>query len=196
MADRRAGLALFERAVTIHREDCTLLVEAGRFEASAVEAMPETGSRHERTLAYGLGAAPVFDSFRRLIGQLAGLLILVQTSGRREVLDLPDLPIAEERWRQTGETLAALDAPGGLGTHKARLEAAWRHIGECLSSFRRYGEKGGGDAAIDRAAQEIGAAYRALKSASDEEAGLSMIDFRQACCSCMAPRANTVNSIS
>lgn len=185
MTEPRAGLALFERAVTLHRADCTALDAAPRFAADGFDPA-ERAVADARLSAYATAAEPVFDACRRLIGQLAGLLILVRASGRREVLDLPDLPIAEERWKAAGERLGRLAAPGGLAAHKARLEAAWRLIGEGLASFRRIGERaGGGEAAIDRAADEIAAAYRALRTASDAEAGLVMVDLRQACCACM-----------
>lgn len=188
MQTDKAGRALFERAVTLHRADCSALVEPPRFTASAADAPLGTVDEalSDRVVAYRLGAGKAYEAFRRLIGQLAGLLILVQASGRREVLDLPDLPIAGERWQQAGETLAGLDAPGGLATHKAKLDATWTHIGAGLRHFRRFGEIGGGEAALAIASNEINAAYQALRSASDMEAGLSMVDFSQACCSCMA----------
>ncbi|MBB5753437.1 hypothetical protein [Prosthecomicrobium pneumaticum] len=188
MTERRAGLAFFERAVTLHRADCAALDAAPRFAADGF-GPAERMAAEARLSAYAAAAEPVFDACRRLIGQLAGLLILVRASGRREVLDLPDLPIAEERWRAAGERLAGLAAPGGLAAHRARLEAAWRLIGEGLASIRRFGERAGGEAAIDRAADEIAAAYRALKTASDAEAGLAMVDLRQACCACMVQPA-------
>ncbi|MCX5569864.1 hypothetical protein [Kaistia nematophila] len=186
MRTDKAGRALFERAVTLHREDCSALAEPARFTASAV-ALPGAAEEAlaDRVVVYRVEAGKAYEAFRRLIGQLAGLLILVQASGRREVLDLPDLPIADERWRQAGETLAALDAPGGLAAHKARLDATFAHIGAGLRHFRRFGEIGGGEAALAIASNEINAAYQALRSASDMEAGLSMVDFSQACCSCM-----------
>lgn len=190
MRSDKAGRALFDRAVTFHREDCAALAEPARFMASAA-AFPgdaDDAATSERLVAYRVGAGSAHEAFRRLIGQLAGLLILVQASGRRDVLDLPDLPIADERWQQAGDTLAALEAPGVLAAHKTKLEATWRHIGTCLRHFRRFGEIGGGEPALAAASNAIDAAYRALRSASDAEAGLSMVDFSQACCSCMAPQ--------
>lgn len=186
MRTDKAGRALFERAVTLHREDCSALAEPARFTASAVAPPGASGaSLADSVVAYRVGAGRAYEAFRRLIGQLAGLLILVQASGRREVLDLPDLPIADERWREAGDALAALDAPGGLAAHKAKLDATWKHIGAGLRHFRRFGEIGGGESALAIASNEINAAYQALRSASDMEAGLSMVDFSQACCSCM-----------
>jgi hypothetical protein len=184
MQTDKAGRALFERAVTLHREDCSALAEPARFTASAVAAQPDEALA-DQVVAYRVGAGKAYEAFRRLIGQLAGLLILVQASGRREVLDLPDLPIADERWQQAGETLAGLDAPGGLAAHKAKLDVTWTHIGAGLRHFRRFGQIGGGETALAIASNEINAAYQALRSASDMEAGLSMVDFSQACCSCM-----------
>ncbi|MBN9059333.1 MAG: hypothetical protein J0H21_09090, partial [Rhizobiales bacterium] len=93
MRTDKAGRALFERAVALHREDCSALAEPARFTASAV-ALPGAAEEAlaDRVVVYRVEAGKAYEAFRRLIGQLAGLLILVQASGRREVLDLPDLP--------------------------------------------------------------------------------------------------------
>lgn len=181
-----AGRALLDRAVTIHRQDCAMMAEPGRFAASAAEdaAVPSSrGDAPDAVVAYRVGAAAVFDTLRCLIGQLAGLLILVEVSGRREILDLPDLTLAEGRLAEAEAALAALAAPGGLAAHKARLERARRQIGEALRAFQRLGEADGATAPA-AASDRIKAAYATLRDASDIEAGLTMVDFRQACCTC------------
>jgi len=182
-----AGRALLDRAVTIHRQDCAMMAEPGRFAASAAEdvAVPSAGrDAPDAVVAYRVGAAAVYDTLRCLIGQLAGLLILVEVSGRREILDLPDLAVADGRLAEAEAALAALAAPGGLAAHKARLERARRQIAETLRAFERLGEAAGGASAPAAASDGIKAAYATLRGASDIEAGLTMVDFRQACCTC------------
>jgi hypothetical protein len=179
-----AGRALFERAVTIHREDCAAVAGAGGFAASDATAPIETSAAPEALVAYRLGAAAVFDTLRCLIGQISGLLILVEVSGRRDILDLPDLGLARERLATAEAAIAGLSAPGALAAHKARLARAQRLVGESLAAFARLGDAAGGAAALAEASARITTAYQVLKAASDVEAGLTMVDFRQACCTC------------
>jgi hypothetical protein len=183
---------LFLRAVTIHRSDCTAVAaaEAPAFEAVAVDDVPcAEPANDEQVAAYRAGAAEVFEAGRRLVGQLAGLLILVRLSRSRDVLDLPDLPLAGERLGAAKEALGRLAAPAGLGRHRQALVATLERLDLCLSELCRFGEVGGGEAALDRASDAVAAAHRALVAASDVDAGFTMVDFRQACC-CCAPAVN------
>ncbi len=188
MRSSKEGLFFFERAVTLHRQGCEILSDP-RTAPIGWGGQDETGTGAgalpDNIVAYRVGAGKAYEAFRGLIGQLAGLLILVQASGRREILDLPDLRIAEERWQAAGAALAGSRVPDALAAHKAKLDAACQHIGACLREFEHCGDIGGGAAALVRASDRIGAAYQMLKSASDADAGLSMVDFRQACCTCM-----------
>lgn len=179
-----AGRALFERAVTIHREDCAAVAGSAGFAASDATVPMEPSAAPEALVAYRLGAAAVFDTLRCLIGQISGLLILVEVSGRRDILDLPDLGLAGERLATAEAAIAGLAAPGALAAHKARLARAQRLVGESLSAFARCGEVSGGAAALAEASARIATAYQVLRAASDVEAGLTMVDFRQACCTC------------
>lgn len=187
-----AGRALFDRAVTIHRQDCEVVAggAAGGFAASEVEEAPAWTAAPDAVVAYRVGAAKVFDTLRCLIGQLAGLMILAHASGRREILDLPDLGIATARLGEAEAALAVLSAPGGIAAHKVRLDQARRQIAESHAAFARLGEVGGGAAALAQASERIAAAYQTLKAASDVEAGLTMVDFRQACCTCTTPKGS------
>jgi hypothetical protein len=181
-----AGRALFDRAVTIHRQDCEIVAGAGigGLAATEVAEAPEWTAAPDAVVAYRVEAGKVFDTLRCLIGQLAGLLILAQASGRSEILDLPDLGIAAARLAEAETALSALAAPAGLAAHKARLEQARRQIAESHVALGRLGEIGRGAAALAEASDRIATAYRTLKAASDVEAGLTMVDFRQACCTC------------
>lgn len=179
-----AGRALFERAVTIHREDCAAVTGTGGFAASDATVPLEPYAAPEALVAYRLNAAAVFDTLRCLIGQISGLLILVEVSGRRDILDLPDLGLARDRLATTEAAIAGLAAPGALAAHKVRLARAQQLIGESLAAFARLGDAAGGAAAVAEASARIATAYQTLKAASDVEAGLTMVDFRQACCTC------------
>jgi hypothetical protein len=189
---RNRASDIFQRAVTIHRSDCTAVAAAvaPAFEAATVDdALRVEPVSDEQVAAYRAGAAVVFEAGRRLVGQLAGLLILVRLSRSRDVLDLPDLPLARERLAAAKEALGVLAAPGGLGRHRQALAATLDRLDLCLTEFSRFGEADGGEAALDRASDAVAAAHRALVAASDVDAGLTMVDFRQAC-GCCAPVVN------
>jgi hypothetical protein len=73
-----SGRDMLDRAALVHRWDCPAVAEP---------ALPEPDVAEVDAAAAASLRRP-YDSLRRLIGQAAGLLVLAQTSQRREVLDL------------------------------------------------------------------------------------------------------------
>lgn len=176
----------FERAVTIHRYDC---------EAVSVDDQPTGGgpaadidaacfALDEAVVGYAVAARPLYDGMRRSIGQVAGLLVLVQASGRRDVLDLPELAVAGERWDELAQRLRTLKVPRGLEPHFDRLERAHAMIGDVLDAFYAARRTRGWQSSLDRASETIKSAYACLQAASEPRAGMTMVDFNHACCSC------------
>jgi hypothetical protein len=55
----------------------------------------------EQLIAYSLSVEAVFGNLRALLGQISGLLILIQSRLQRDAADLPDVAIARERWAET-----------------------------------------------------------------------------------------------
>lgn len=186
MADMSAK-RFFERAVTIHRYDCELIAVPplsdadGRESRSAVENDP---AADEAVVRYVIATRPIYDGLRRLIGLIAGLLVLAEAGGRRDVLDLPDIPAARERWAEVEQRLAALQAPRGLASHHARLHASHATLGEVLDDFGQARLQRDWQQHLDRAGDRIKHAYAWLQAASEPRAGMTPVDFNHACCSC------------
>jgi hypothetical protein len=185
MADMSAK-RFFERAVTVHRYDCEL-VAAPPSDAEGGEtrqAIENDPAGDEAVVRYVVAARPVYDGLRRLIGQIAGLLVLAEAGGRRDVLDLPDIPAARERWAEVEQRLAALQAPSGLEGHLDRLATAHATLGEVLDDFGLARLQRDWRQHLDRAGDRIKHAYAWLQAASEPRAGMTPVDFNHACCSC------------
>lgn len=183
MSDTRA---LFDRLVTVHRPDCTLLASAGPFAATPAIAESELARQFgsDAAAAYAVKARVIFEDLRRIVGQLAGFLILARLTRRQEILDLPELELAAERWQRSAAALSELSAPAPLSEHKKRLEAAIRCCGDVLREIEDLARPNRSDQALDRAGDRIKDAYRALQSTASDKAGLVMVDFSNACCNC------------
>lgn len=185
MADMSAK-RFFERAVTIHRYDCELVTappsdaEGGKTR-QAIENDP---AADEAVIRYVVAARPVYDGLRRLIGQVAGLLVLAEAGGRRDVLDLPDIPAARERWAEVEQRLGALRAPSGVEGHLDRLATAHATLGEVLDDFGLARLQRDWRRHLERAGDRIKHAYAWLQAASEPRAGMTPVDFNHACCSC------------
>ncbi|MBN9551726.1 MAG: hypothetical protein J0H31_23410 [Alphaproteobacteria bacterium] len=185
MADKSAK-RFFERAVTIHRYDCEL-VTAPPPDAEGGEtrlAIENDPSAKEAVVRYVVASRPVYDGLRRLIGQVAGLLVLAEAGGRRDVLDLPDIPAARERWAEVEQRLRALRAPSGVEGHLDRLATAHATLGEVLDDFGLARLQRDWRRHLDRAGDRIKHAYAWLQAASEPRAGMTPVDFNHACCSC------------
>lgn len=184
---REPAARFFERAVTIHRFDCEAVAETGAAITDndrADEAVLAREMREEATIRYAVAARPPYDGMRRAIGHLAGLLILVEAGGRRDVLDLPETAAARERWHELQDMLAALAAPPGQAAHLSHLRHAHAAIGLVLDGFDAARGERDWRRRIDEAGCRIKEAYAHLQRASEPRAGMAMIDFNHACCSC------------
>ena len=186
MADMSAK-RFFERAATIHRYDCEMVAATQPSDAESEESLPaieEYDVTDETFVRYVVATRPVYDGLRRLIGQVAGLLVLVAASGRRDVLDLPDIPAARERWIEVEQRLGALQAPRGLEGHLARLETTHVALGAVLDDFGQARLRRDWLQHLDQAGDRIKHAYAWLQAASEPRAGMTPVDFNHACCSC------------
>ena len=183
-----SGKQFFERAVTIHRHDCEAASTAEAAARIGNDEVGETigvgGGLDEAIGGYAVATRPVYDGLRRLIGQLAGLLVLAQAGGRRDVLDLPDIAAARDQWSELGQRLGGVRTPQGLAPHFTRLEAAFATLGEVLDDFGLARLRPDWETHLDRAGERIKHAYAYLQAASEPRAGMMPVDFNHACCSC------------
>ncbi len=121
----------------------------------------------------------------RVIGQTGGLLIIVQSSGRREAVDFRSLESAEDAFREACDRLAALSAPTRLAPHRMRLEQAARLVEISLKALRNLRSDGDGPDLMP-ALDALSRGYKILQATSDSRFGMMMVDFRHACCTCGA----------
>src|SRR4029077_10066438 len=120
-----SGRDLLDRADLGHRWNCPAVAEP---------ALPEPDVAEVDAAAAAALRRP-YDALRRLIGQAAGLLVLAQTSQRREIVDLPAVAVAREQWREVTSTLANLNAPRSCGPQVENLIRAARLVGACLDAL-------------------------------------------------------------
>jgi hypothetical protein len=181
-----SGKRFFERAVTVHRYDCELVAAPPSPDIDSEETLPAGagGAVDEAIVAYVVEARPVYDALRRMIGHVAGLLVLAQAGGRRDVLDLPNIPTAREKWNEVEERLATLRAPYGLEAHLGRLKATHETLGQVLDDFDSARLRRDWQRHFDQAGDRIRRAYAWLQAASEPRAGMTPVSFDHACCSC------------
>jgi hypothetical protein len=128
--------ALLDAVPTLHSADCD-------------SPKPNTGSAGvaidrglpDEIASYLIGARRVYSDLRRLVGQIAGLLILAQASNRKEALDLPILAAAKELWLSVPEQMELLRAPSRLDANLSHLRSAHRLLGSCFDSREPFDAK-------------------------------------------------------
>jgi hypothetical protein len=180
MAADGSSLTMLDWAAQVHDPSC-----AGFGPPSAVETFTMLDAIEDEVAAYGLEARLVYSALKRLIGQAAGLMILLEASNRREALDLVSLVNAEELFQEARQRLGRLHAPSRLEQHFTHLAAAGRLVGASLMALRQQRD------AVARpdmtaAIENLSAAYRHLQTASEDRFGMTMVDFRHSCCNCGA----------
>lgn len=182
---RPQGAALFERLAVLHRPDCTAPMQPPPAESLSDEGEIARALASDAAGRYGVAARAVFNDLRRLVGQLAGLLILARLTSRPDHAGLPEVKACREREAEIAAQLAALAAPGPLGPHRDRLSASaglCRAILDGLVAWRA--DARGADATFDALNAQIRRAYAVLETCAETRAGLQMIDFSHACCAC------------
>ncbi len=162
---RRRGIAMrtepgsgafFERAVTIHRFDCQAVAgKGGDAGFDGDEAALEAFLPSEAAVRYGLEARLAYDGLRRLVGHLAGLLLLAEAGGGARVLDLPDLRAARDRLAEIEARLADLRPPLRFEPHRHQLVEAHRRAGEVMAHIEASGRPGDASAAREAATRAV-----------------------------------------
>lgn len=181
----RAERQTFDRIVGVHRPDCAL------FRCAPVEEMTAPGEAElvatlgsEQTAEYALACRGIYEDLRRVIGQLAGLMILARTSRSARFVELEQVDQCRKRWDEAAAKLGTLEAHGPRIRHKELLEAAHDFCGHVLRTFPSLHSGADLDRMFDEIGERLKQAYGCLSRASSHEAGLVMVDFSHACCSC------------
>ncbi|WP_421698150.1 hypothetical protein [Ancylobacter sp.] len=176
--------ALFDRLTSVHRPDCALFADGPlpMPVAGPDDLAPLLGS--DQAARYADACHPVFEDLRRVVGQLAGLMILAQLTDSSEVAGLGELASCRQRFAEAGERIRLLAAPGALEPHREQLVAAHAFSGLALGTFSELRPRGDNEAAFDKISRHVRRAYAHLSAATAEKAGLAMVDLSHACCSC------------
>jgi hypothetical protein len=144
----------------------------------------------ETLIGYSLALEHVFGNMRALLGQIAGLLILVQSRLQRDAPDLPDLAIARERCAETTQYLRTLKIPEARAANGPKLKEAFGLIQSSLSIISEM-RKPRIDEGVTEASRRLREAYALMQSICDHRIGLTMVDTTDACCSCGKAIAGT-----
>jgi hypothetical protein len=135
--------------------------------------------------AYLSTLRPVYDAMKRCLGQMAGLLLLLQT----RYLDPHRADVMHDAMREIlvelSDRLCVLKAPEGAQRHFHGLEALVRQLeagAEQLSRQKDLIDPASAD--LDALVRRLFAIQQGLLAAAEPRAGLSPVDFTAACCTC------------
>lgn len=177
-------LDLFTRLTTVHKPDCDVFEGATRPVLSPDPDSLAITLGTEEAARYAASCRPVYEDLRRVVGQISGMMILAQLTGRSEVADLPELESCRQRWQQAADRLNALSVPSELSAHHDQLKGAHTFSGSALRSFSDLSPNRDNDTIFDKIARHVQRAYAHLRAATADKAGLQMVDLDHACCSC------------
>ncbi len=172
---KEPGLKLLDRFITLHRPDC----EAIRPEAMALPAddLPPLCEEDDARLRRP------FDELKRLIGQVAGLLLLAEVSTRREIVEAPTLLTAVEKLREVSAAIEEVKPKLRNPAAVAAFPGIAEYIGQAITALRSAADAPA-TLEIGPALMRIKTAYGLLQRMAEPGRGRSMVDFSQACCSC------------
>lgn len=175
---------LFSRLSTVHKPDCAIFGDGPLPEPAPNpdEIARMLGS--DDAALYAEQCRPVYEDLRRVVGQLAGLMILNQLTSSSDVADLKELDNCVERCKSAEDRLNALKVPSPLTGHFEQLKAT--HYFSCLAmeTFSLLSVNGDNEEHFDTIARHVRRAYAHLRGATAEDVGLEMVDLSQSCCSC------------
>jgi hypothetical protein len=144
---------------------------------------PTATAQQNGTLAsYTLESQRVFEDFRQVLAQIAGLLVLAATGGKTATPHHPMLEISSELYRETADRLKMIAAPPEAGHHFSHLQSAARALEETLRDARAHLNHRIGKAGIDKVLLPLRVAQVEMNRVSRLLPGFEMVDFGQACC--------------
>lgn len=162
------------------------LYECAMFDAPEPVSDPlmDIQTNRDEMILYALQLRPCYHRIGRIIGQLAGLFILAQASGRFEA-DFRAVVIVIEQVEQTVAAIHAIKIPKQTERHHERLVKALRLVASVTAEFSDSMRT------PERVRERLGLWTRRLKRANAmvsgaavERLGLMPVDFSHACCNC------------
>lgn len=171
----------------VHAADCDIWAVP---EEAQPEALFAEGITDEAIAVYCGEARPLYDAFKRVLGQLSGILILLQTGAAERDRHAALLDAARGQLAEARRRLPALRPPAGAARHAealAEVGAALDRVAERMT--RRLDLIDPASADLDGVVRALFDVHRRLLAAAEPRAGMAPVDFRHACCSCGAPAA-------
>ena len=135
----------------------------------------------EDVLASVLGFQGAYSDLRRLVGLVAGMLLLSQTSGKTNAIDWSMLAGARETWNKAETSIRGVKPSPSVERNLHHLERAHQLIGNCLDVLRSP-RKVASEMGVQVALRNVAESYRHLQYASSPGLGITMVDFSHACC--------------
>jgi hypothetical protein len=177
-------------ALAIHDPDCSTWDTPAE---SGADHLVAVGYHDERVAAYLSSLRPVYDAMKRCLGQMAGLLLLLQTRS----LDPHRAGVTHDAMRdlitELSDRLRALKAPESAQRHVQGLEALVLQLEAGTEQLDRQKDLiDPASADLDALVRRLFAIQQGLLAAAEPRAGLSPVDFTAACCTCR-PRSRQEN---
>ena len=175
---------------TIHAAACSVWEVPAE---SAPEALFAHGYHVDAHAAYLAAARPIYDGLKRCVGQLGGVLLLMQAQGLDRTRADAVMSSVRDQLRELEERSRAFPAPSGAERHYHELG---RLLGLLGSVYRRLERAADlidpGSAELNDAIGALFACHRGLLAAAEPRAGLLPVDFGAACCTCRQPGRDVV----
>lgn len=172
-----------ERTATpIHATDCTTWEIPDPDPELILAAFDD-----EAVAAYAVRIRPVYERFKRIIGQLSGLLILAQTAPARADRDQPMVTSAREQLAEAAESRRESCPPVPARRHAAAMARIEEQLEAVLGALDRRIDLASPESAdLEQAMRRLFTAHGLLLAVSDDRADMTPVDFSHACCSCGA----------
>ncbi len=141
----------------------------------------------EAVAAYAVRIRPVYERFKRIIGQLSGLLILAQTAPAQADRDQPMVTSAREQLAEAAESRRESRAPQAARRHVAAMARIEEQLDAVLATLDRRIDLATPESPdLELAMRRLFTAHGLLLAVSDDRAEMTPVDFSHACCSCGA----------
>ncbi len=155
---------------------------------------PETG-HDPATDRYLARIGPAYERLGRVMAQLSGIFLLALTrdgKGPGLHLDHALYSVARDQLAEAREIIAGAVAPGPAQRHRRGLMDLADRLEEAARGMDRMTTRSGdGDADRRDVLKRLAAAQRLLIACAEPDAGITPVDFDNACCNCMVARVAT-----
>jgi hypothetical protein len=170
--DRRVSLSIYAPRTRLRKSAS---------QALSSEIMQINQEVTDDVLAYVIDFQPAYSTVRRLVGLVAGMLLLSQSRGKTDAVDWSAIGGARETWNETEANLRRLQPPASVEGSLRHLKRAHQLIGSCLYALGSP-EMISNETSLQLGLRSVADSYRHLQCASLPGLGVTMVDFSHGCC--------------